>query len=550
MKILEFGQDTTLQQILESIRVTQEDTVDLRLPKDSPILTNKTNKEIIEKYARKINKKLSFPSIDSTPTKGEEDFGFVEGQDIAEKKPEKIAAVSEVAKSHTQEEILEKEEPKKTVSPEVNKPAKGPLKFFKNLRGRKKLLVLGTGSIFLIMIILFGTFWFVPAAEVSIVVEKEEKSNQITLSASESVTEVDLENKIIPLTVEQITKSDVDTAETTGKLTIGAPAKGRVTIGNFSTVTSKKYSAGTTVKTVSGQNVGLEFTLDTEVTVPKASSSGFSIVAGQVGVNATAKKIGSEWNVPKSTEFQISNEDLGTVKGVNDVAFSGGESKQVSSVSEEDRKNLKEKLLEKLKKEVEEELENKIGGATVPKGGLETEILKEKYDKVIGEESKEVTLTLEVKAKATLFKEEDLKKILIESIKTTIKEGFTIDEENSTVEAELFKAEGEEGVVEILGKINAVLIPDLSEEDLKSKLTGKSFGGASSFLQSLENVSGFEIELKPAIFRLFKILPFNSGRINVNISSEEITTESPSSGDSEETSKEEGEEEDAESVGE
>lgn len=548
MKILEFGQDTTLQQILESIRETQEDTVDLRLPKDSPLLTNKTNKEIIEKYAKKINKNLSFPGIDSTPTKTEEDFGFVEGQDITEKKPEKIAAVSELAKPHTQEEISEKEEPEKTVSPDSNKPAKGPLKFFKNLRGRKKLLVLGAGSIVLMVIILLGTFWFVPAAEVSIVVEKEEKSNQITLSASESVTEVDLENKIIPLTVEQITKSDVDTAETTGKLTIGAPAKGRVTIGNFSIVTSKKYSAGTSIKTTSGQNSGLEFTLDTEVTVPKASSSGLS--AGQAGVNVTAKKIGANGNVPKSTVFQIASENIGTVRGVNDVAFTGGESKQVSAVSEEDRKNLKEKLLEKLKKEVEEELENKIGGATVPKGGLETEILKEKYDKVIGEESEEVTLTLEVKAKATLFKEEDLKKILIESIKPTIKEGFTIDEENSTVESELFKAEGEEGVVEILGKINAVLIPDLSEKDLKSKLTGKSFGGASSFLQSLENVSGFEIELKPAIFRLFKILPFNSGRISVNISSEEITTESSSRGDSEETSKEEGKEEGAESVGE
>lgn len=548
MKILEFGQDTTLQQILESIRETQEDTVDLRLPKDSPLLTNKTNKEIIEKYAKKINKNLSFPGIDSTPTKTEEDFGFVEGQDITEKKPEKIAAVSELAKPHTQEEISEKEEPEKTVSPDSNKPAKGPLKFFKNLRGRKKLLVLGAGSIVLMVIILLGTFWFVPAAEVSIVVEKEEKSNQITLSASESVTEVDLENKIIPLTVEQITKSDVDTAETTGKLTIGAPAKGRVTIGNFSIVTSKKYSAGTSIKTTSGQNSGLEFTLDTEVTVPKASSSGLS--AGQAGVNVTAKKIGANGNVPKSTVFQIASENIGTVRGVNDVAFTGGESKQVSAVSEEDRKNLKEKLLEKLKKEVEEELENKIGGATVPKGGLETEILKEKYDKVIGEESEEVTLTLEVKAKATLFKEEDLKKILIESIKPTIKEGFTIDEENSTVESELFKAEGEEGVVEILGKINAVLIPDLSEKDLKSKLTGKSFGGASSFLQSLENVSGFEIELKPAIFRLFKILPFNSGRISVNISSEEITTESLSRGDSEETSKEEGKEEGAESVGE
>ena len=169
-----------------------------------------------------------------------------------------------------------------------------------------------------------------------------------------------MENKVIPLTVEQVTKSDEGKRDASGKLTIGSPAKGRVTVGNFSIVTSKKYPAGITLKSVSGQNKGLEFTLDTEVTVPKASPSGFSIIAGQAGVNITAKKIGSEGNLPASTEFQIGSENIGTIKGVNDLALSGGNSKEVKAVSKEDRDKLKEDRLEELSKKAEEELESKL----------------------------------------------------------------------------------------------------------------------------------------------------------------------------------------------
>jgi hypothetical protein len=530
MKTLEFGQESSLAQILESIKATEDLDVTLDLPEDSPVHLNPVNKEIIEKFAKKEGKQVSIKGLPILKKAGDEEFRFVEGEDIAEK-----------GEAQPQESLPTKQEglgAAQDKPSEAPKKGGGPFKFISNLKGRKKLAFFGGVGLFIFAILFFISFWFLPSADVKIVVEGETKTNQITLTASQKASEVDVENKTIPLNVEEVTKSGVEKGDATGKLVVGTPSKGRVTIGNFSMVTSKKYSAGTNIKSISGQNQGLEFTLETAVTVPKASSSGFSIVAGQAGVNVTAKKIGSSGNLPAGSEFQVGSEDVGTVKAVNDIAFSGGESKEVTAVSEEDRKKLKEDLLEKLSKEAKEELENKLEGSTVPEGGLKTEIIKEKYDKVVGEEAKEVTLTLEVKATAKLFKEDDLKKLLIESVKPSVPDGFVVDEEGSTVEAELFETEGEDDV-EILGKINAVLIPDMNEEDLQKNLSGKSFGSAASYLQGLDNAPEFEIEIKPSIFRIFKFMPFNSSRINVTITKQEDSTgEATPAEDQEESSEE------------
>ncbi|MEX0616200.1 MAG: hypothetical protein WD231_00130 [Candidatus Woykebacteria bacterium] len=505
MKILEFGQDAKLSQILESIQAADEIEIGIKIPHDSLVFQNPINREIIERHAKKVGKKVEIEGAQLIKKVEAENFGFLEGEDVATKKVD------------VQEPIEKEEEEVVRAAP---KPSSGGLlKFFKGFKGRKKLLLLAAGALCLLILFL-GSFWIVPSAQVKVTVKTETKNNQVTLTASSKATEVDLEGKTIPLSVEEVTKSDIATGKSTGKLTVGAPAKGRVTIGNFSTVTSKKFSAGATVKSVSGQSVGLEFTLDSDVTVPKASSSGFNIVAGQAGVNVTAKKIGSEGNLPASTEFQVGSESLGTIKAVNDLAFSGGESKQVTAVSEADRKKLKEELLEKLKKEAEEELEAKLEGSKIPKGGLKTEITKENYDKAVGEEAEEFNLTLEVRAEAALFQESDLKKVLIESIKSQVPEGFKVDEDSSEVESELFDGQAE-GEVEILGKIKAVIVPDFGEGEIAKNLSGKSVGAAGSYLDGLDNVSGFEIKINPAFFRIFNLLPFNSGRISVDIAEEE-----------------------------
>ncbi len=512
MKLLEFGEGTNLSQILDSIKATEEEEVQIRLLASSSLSTSQVNREIIEKFAEKVGKKVSIQGS-SVPEKPQSDFNFVEGKDIAQE----TEAEEEKAPAPSISGPVE-ERPSPEPIPLKKKPV-GPGGFFGKLKGRKKLAVLVTGAISTFMVLGAVFFWFLPSATVNITAQKQSKIIQESLSASASATDVDTKNKVIPLSIEEVTESDIATATASGKLTVGTPAKGRVTVGNFSTVTSKKYPAGTSITAVGGASQGLIFTLDTAVTVPKATSSGFNIVAGQAGVNVTASKIGDKGNVSAGSDFQVDDESIGTVKATNDLDFSGGESHQITAVSDEDRKNLRAKLLAKLTQEAKKDLQNKLGGASVPNGGLSVQVTTEKYDKAAGEQAKEVNLTMEVTASAKLFKEEDLKKVLIGSM--TVPDGYVIDESASQVSSKIIGTAGQDGAVQVLGKIKAVLVPDIKPEELAGYLAGKSFGAANSYLTTLKNISGFDIEIRPAIFRIFKILPFNKSRIKIDISEQD-----------------------------
>jgi len=251
MKELEFSQDATLTQILESVKATQESEISLDLPEKSAVLLNPINKEIIERFAKKngkrINIKVGVSAKVAAPPEG--DFGFVEGEDILQKKPE-------IGEKVTSPPVNMEEKKPEDVGATAKKEG-GFFKFFSNLKGRKRLIVFGSIGAFLFATLFFVSFWFVPSANVKINLESETISNQVTLTASESVSEIDIEERVIPLTVEEVTKSGDETRKSSGKLVIGAPAKGRITVGNFSTVTTKKFPAGTTMKSITGQKKGV-----------------------------------------------------------------------------------------------------------------------------------------------------------------------------------------------------------------------------------------------------------------------------------------------------
>ena len=246
MRKLEFGQEASLSQILESIKAAEDLDIALDLPEDSPVHLNPINKEIIEKFAKKEGKQVSIKGLPLSKKGGDEEFGFVEGEDIVEK-----GEFQPQEKLPTKQESTDSSEDK---SSEIPKKSGGIFKFISNLKGRKKIAFFGGVGFLIFTILFFVSFWFLPSADVSIVVEGETKTNQITLTASQKASEVDVESKTIPLSVEEVTKSDGEEGKATGKLVVVIPSKGRVTIGNFSIVTSKKYNAGTNIKSISGQN--------------------------------------------------------------------------------------------------------------------------------------------------------------------------------------------------------------------------------------------------------------------------------------------------------
>ena len=92
MRPLEIDQSTTLSHILNELKTTTEDGLEITsVPGEKTILDNPVNRSVIEKAAKEFKKEVALPASSEggpTLTEGEstalepDDLGFVEGEDV------------------------------------------------------------------------------------------------------------------------------------------------------------------------------------------------------------------------------------------------------------------------------------------------------------------------------------------------------------------------------------------------------------------------------------------------------------------------------------
>lgn len=497
MKRLEFKENQKLADVLKAINEESEKEIEIFVYPGGDVLKVPTNIETINSLAESLGKKVvikgDFEVEPKEPVvkEKEENLGFVEGKDVA----------------------IEKEPPteKKRILSFLKFPR------LKLPKGRKRIYIIA-GVIVLTVVIGASVVWFVPKAEVTLITETQFKEAELSLIASAAIDEVDIDKGIVPLKNLETTQEDVLEAKSTGSKKVGTAAKGRVAIVNHDTF-KKAYFAGTIISQISGSKI--QFKLEQSATIsasPAGCGSSPSPPCKEAGVDVTAVSIGDGGNLKSGTVFKIGSANLLKVSGVNATNFTGGSSKKLTIVSSDDQKKTKEELLEKLEAEAIEELEKDNPDIVVPEGGLEAEVLNEVYSKKVGEEADDFRLSLQVKFTAKVFSEEDLKDVLIASISSTIPDDFKIDREGTVVESEIL--EGGDDDIKILGKIKAILVPEVNIAQIKSRIAGKDFSSTDRYLKSLNSISGFEIKMTPTFFRIFGTMPFSKSRIEIELVTE------------------------------
>ena len=504
MKQIEFETDVSLEQILQNIKEEAEDQLLIKLPSDAVVLKKPYNKKIIEQASVQFGKSITISIPDTTPSAADEleekttQEDFVEGKDVAEQVIKNI--------SH---------QPISTIVKKVGFLAKA--KKIAAKRFLKVPLFVWSAAIVLTFIIFPAILlWLIPSATVNILVENKPIETDAVIIASAQVREIDAEGNVIPLKTESITKTGLENAKATGKKTVGDPAKGRITLVDYRFDLKAPVKKGTIVTVLEGPAAGFQFSVDNDVTVPVATKSAdlTKTFNGTAGVNVTATKIGEKGNVSAGTKFKVGSYSREFLEAINDVDFSGGNSHEAIVVSGDDQKKLLESLTEKLKNESEEELKAKLGDINIPEGGIETEMIKQTFDKAVGEETKEFSLSLEVKTTAKIFEANDIKEVMKKVLEPSIPEGFVISEEDIEIESEVLEKQSPDSL-KILGKIKSVLKPKLDLEKVKHDLARRRFGTGKFYLENLGNVSGSEISVRPGFFKIFGILPPNPDRIEV-----------------------------------
>lgn len=449
----------------------------------------------------------------------EQDLGFVVGEDVLAETGQR-GDTEEVETQKEKDEKVEKVEQAEEVEKGVKIRGLVSLILAKIKLSRLRLPKLGlpsfafrppklvfVGLTLVVFGVLFWVFKTMPRAQMTIFVSPEELKKEWELKLDPNVVARDEKRKVFPAQLIEASVSQSKTKTTTGRKTVGEKAKGEVMIFNIGN--SKNLAAGT-ILIGPGE---FKFTLDQAVSVASGSALGGP---GQVKANITAADIGADYNLASGSEFTISNFDKSILAAKNESALTGGTSRQVQIVSEEDRVLLKKDLQEILEKRAEEEIGKKVAGSQrLVKESLQTKVSQENYDRKVGEEAQEATLTLAVKATGLVFEQNDLRDFLRLLLKDEIGEqDFRWEEADLNFQAENVN---DDGSIQFKTEVSGKLYPAIDEKEIVRNLTGKSLAFQKNYLNSLPKVTGFETKIIPSFFIRFGRLPSLEKNIKVEI---------------------------------
>lgn len=398
--------------------------------------------------------------------------------------------------------------PNQSLSTNAMNEKKKLVKMF-NPFGKSRWVILG-----LIVMILGagGAYLFLPQAQVVVYIEPRILEKDTEITADPTVREINEQSKLIPGEIVETQVSGIETGQATGKKQIGDPAKGVMVVYN-KTDSPKTFNKGT-ILSASG---GLQFSLDTSVTIASQSASTEGISFGKAKVEVTAEDIGPDGNLPSGTDLTIAGSPSSQFAAKTEGNLSGGTSKEVTVVTDADQKKLLAALTNNLKQKARDELQSKLVDKKVLEEALSEEIVKRTYSKNINDQANEFSLNLTVKLKGTAFNENDLKTIVAKLVETNVPKDFLLNIADAETRADVSRVD-KDGKVIFLARFRAKLLPKIETDVLRQQIRGKTPYQAAEILKGYENVLGSDIKINPPLPAQLQRLPFLQQNIKIQVS--------------------------------
>jgi hypothetical protein len=368
---------------------------------------------------------------------------------------------------------------------------------------------------FLLVIGLGMAYYFVPKAKVSVFVDMKpfEKSAQVI--ADPNATSVDSANNIIPGKIVDIDESGSGDGTATGTKQIGDPAKGAVVIYN-KTNSPVTLSKGTELD---GPN-HIAFTLDDTVNVASQSAVEGGISYGKAPGNATAKAIGPDGNIPAGAEMTVAGKGNTDVSAKADSAFSGGVSKNVTVVSDDDEKKLLAQVTSDLRTKASTDMKGKLtGDLKVLPEALQESVTKKTYTKNVGDQATKFSLNVTAHYKGTAYSENDLKSIVSKLVQTDVpnSDHYIFDPKNTETSSNVSKVD-KDGKVYFNAKFSAKLMPKFDLNSLATKIVGLTPDDAEKYLKQQEpTILSVKFDIFPPIPAQVQRLPLRKEAISLDV---------------------------------
>lgn len=376
-------------------------------------------------------------------------------------------------------------------------------------------LIIITSLTLLVVASSLAALWFVPHAVVTIYVKPKVLDENIPITLSTLATTINLDDSIIPSSIIPTTVTGTDTIKTTGTKIVGDSASGEVTIYNRTELV-KLFPAGTTLEAS-----GITFTLSDDVTVASSSSGADYInVPGKASVTLTSSSIGESGNLGENTEFAVDDYSFASYVARNESALSGGNSREISVVGQDDLATIFDSLSSKLENEARDKLlSTSAEGSGVYLLEDSFELTGESYSVEVGEEASSLQGTFEVSISAIHYLTTDVEELISTRINRAIPPGYVRTLDLPTVELSSATKESETDVI-AEAKVSVSLLPQLSQDNMQTLLRGLSSDEIKSALSGVVGMDSAHVLITPKFLPpRWKIMPRNPDNISIIIKS-------------------------------
>ena len=356
-------------------------------------------------------------------------------------------------------------------------------------------------------------------AQVNIIVDSQELTRSLTIrikgDSETKVAEKILKGETVAADIEEFAEMG-----TTGEKTIGEKAGGKIKIYNR-TENSKKLNEGTKL-----YYDDLEYLLVDTVDVPGnkligTTPDGDVFQPGEKEAEIIAKDIGPDYNIDKDSEFDVDDYKSTQVYAAALGEIDGGKLEKIKVVSQEDLDNLKKKVEEQSKQPVQDALRKQVvQGKELIKGSETTLVTKETFSKKLDDESDKLTLTQTISSKGLVYKREDIDAMIEELVKDLIPEGFELSDQEKEVNIEIL-GESTDTVLsfneaDIQLSVKSFVIAKVDEESLREQLNGKTLPEAQDIIRKIQNVKNFSINIYPNV-QFLNAMPRNKENIEIKV---------------------------------
>ncbi|EKE24982.1 MAG: hypothetical protein ACD_5C00338G0003 [uncultured bacterium] len=365
-----------------------------------------------------------------------------------------------------------------------------------------------------------AAYLFVPSAKIIINADVNKKKVDTEIAA---LADVVLNEKNIPLRVIDKENQVSISYEVKGvSEAVGKKAKGKVIIHNVYSSESQTLVATTRLEAENGKI----FRLVKNVIVPGSSTVNGEIKPGVIQAEIVADQAGSEFNM-ESSKFTVpgfaGGPKFDKFYALSDLAIVGGSSEGESQsvarlVTQADLDNAKQKAEAAFKEEMIQELKGDLSKNEISlEQAQKVSIIKSSTISKVGSVTDSIEWVVSGSAKALVFNEEDVKKVVLSLANDNNEKTGKVKNEISKIDYGSVEPDFDKSSLRIRVYCEVTSVPVVNTDQIKNELLGKSDSQVADVLRKYSFIKSANVEFSPSFMTR---IPTYDSRVNIEVINE------------------------------